>query len=728
MDKRRLTIALVVLGAGLLFFLFYMNLDVERRRAAEEPPGPVQTPADTEQVAERPEEQPTPPAEEEQPAEPPTPPQPEQPEPPQPEPDVQDEDPADPEPDPREPAEPGWLHQVEPRTEPFHIGSQDPRTGYNLELELTPQGAALHTAKLSRYFATVKDKQLWERSPDEYEQRRREEPDRYQGRYRLMEPVEHEGVRHLPYQTGRLTVESDELPDANIDLSQLNWAGRKVNDNDHEDSQSVEFTYTLGYGTPAEHEPMLRLVKTYTVRKQDYSLELSLRAENLSGRPLQVTVEQHGPTGVPREDYRTDMRHGAVGRWSDEDQAVNVNLYQHGDLQNIDLDTNLIDRGNADDSQIIWVGTVNQFFGSMMYMQPTEGEGPGGTRPAARYRISPAYEAPGERTFVNALTVPRISLGDAESKQLDFKVFAGPKSRGMFVDSGADYHKPIYRDLNYVSTITFGRCCTWAELSLAMMWLLQRLSGITMGNYGLAIILLVILVRLVLHPLTRKGQVSMHKMQKLGPQMQRLKEKYADDKEALNREMMNLYKKAGASPFLGCLPMLLQMPIWIALFTGLSASVELRHAGLLPFWLTDLAAPDALITWSQEHAIPWLGWHQFSLLPVLMAVAMALQSKFNPQMAAQASASPEQAKQQKMMKYMFPAVFFFIFYQMPSGLNLYIMTSTFVGVAEQYFIRKHLKEKEAEEAAHETTVKMPGKAPRSKRPKKPKGPFWTKQG
>ena len=257
-----------------------------------------------------------------------------------------------------------------------------------------------------------------------------------------------------------------------------------------------------------------------------------------------------------------------------------------------------------------------------------------------------------------------------------------------------------------------------------MMWLLDVFSAVLFHNYGLAIILLVVLVRVALHPLTRKGQASMAKMQKLQPELQSIREKYKDDKAKLNEEMMKLYKSQGATPMLGCLPMFLQFPIWIALWTGLQAAVELRHAAFLPVWITDLAAPDALIPFGRAVKIPLIGAMMgpiqgFNLLPILLAVAMALQQKFMPS----PTAGGQQARQQRNMMYFFTGFLLLIFYNAPSGLTLYIMASTFAGVAEQYVIRKHIREKEAAEAAVETRVSVPGKRFRGQKPKKPTGPF-----
>jgi YidC/Oxa1 family membrane protein insertase len=260
------------------------------------------------------------------------------------------------------------------------------------------------------------------------------------------------------------------------------------------------------------------------------------------------------------------------------------------------------------------------------------------------------------------------------------------------------------------------------------MWLLEHL-GLWVGNYGVAIIILVIIIRVLLHPLTKKGQISMMKMQKFAPQMQALKEKYKDDKDALQRETMKFYKEKGATPILGCLPMFLQMPIWIALYTAFNADVNLRQAAFLPVWITDLAGQDAIVSWpSHAFSIPLMGpIVSFNLLPILLTVAMYYQTKLTPTSMTTPS-TPQQAQQQKMMKWMTPIMMLVFFYNAPAGLNLYIMTSTFSSVFEQMIIRKHIKEKEAAEAAAETMIEIPGKAARGSRPKKAKGPFWTKRG
>jgi len=169
--------------------------------------------------------------------------------------------------------------------------------------------------------------------------------------------------------------------------------------------------------------------------------------------------------------------------------------------------------------------------------------------------------------------------------------------------------------------------------------------------------------------------------------------------------------------------MFVQMPIWIALWSAVYTSIDLRGAGFLPFWITDLSVPDALIRFS-TLTVPILGWKLYSLniLPIMMGVAFYLQQKLMPTQA-NASANPQMAQQQKMMMIMMPVLFPLMLYNSPSGVNLYIMASTFAGVIEQKVIRKHIREKEEQEAKGlvAVTSKTGGKVKK----KKPKPFFKT---
>ncbi len=211
-------------------------------------------------------------------------------------------------------------------------------------------------------------------------------------------------------------------------------------------------------------------------------------------------------------------------------------------------------------------------------------------------------------------------------------------------------------------------------------------------DWGLAIITLVFLVRLILHPITKHSMVSTMKMQKMGPELERLKKKFGDDKDGFSKAQVQLYKEMGFTPVLGCLPMFLQMPIWIALYSALQTEIELRQARFLwgLTWIHDLARPDRLITWdAHPFTLPLLG-HITSLnvLPILMGFGYFFQQKYTPKPPA---LTPEQASQQKMMQYM-TLLFPLFLYNAPSGLNLYILTSGLVGIIENKRIRDHIKQ------------------------------------
>jgi YidC/Oxa1 family membrane protein insertase len=205
--------------------------------------------------------------------------------------------------------------------------------------------------------------------------------------------------------------------------------------------------------------------------------------------------------------------------------------------------------------------------------------------------------------------------------------------------------------------------------------------GNVIANYGFAIIFLTIVVRTAMFPLTLKGMKSMKKMQKLAPEMEKIKEEVGDDQQEMQKRMMELYKERGVNPLGGCMPMLLQMPVFIALYRVYATAFEFRGAPFLG-WITDLSEPDALFMLPFTIPVPFTanGIDSFNLLPILMGLAMVASTKIMP------TSGPVQNPQQKMMMTLMPIFFSVICYNMASGLNLYILTSTLLGIVQNYFI------------------------------------------
>jgi len=208
-------------------------------------------------------------------------------------------------------------------------------------------------------------------------------------------------------------------------------------------------------------------------------------------------------------------------------------------------------------------------------------------------------------------------------------------------------------------SVTFGWTGFLAE---PLLIALNFFNGF-IGNYGLAIIFLTIVVKLLMFPLSNASYKSMSKMRVLQPKIKELQEKYKKDKETLNKETMLLYQKEGVNPLGGCLPMFIQMPVYIALYYMIQNAVELYNAPFLPFWLTDLSEKDP-----------------FYIIPVSLGLLMFLQTKLTPQTMDNAQA--------KIMMYTMPVVFTWISLVLPSGMTLYWFVNTLLGIAQQLYVNK----------------------------------------
>jgi len=646
-------------------------------------------------------------------------------------------------------------HEGTPDQTDLAIGSTAPDSGYTFRIQFNTNGASIHTVKLNAYYAAVEDKRFVDKHGyAKYVQAlARGDDESLKGHCSLMNPVSCDGATYYPLATRNVRVT---LPGADKPLlpyrhdPQLRseahrstygaWRAWKVLPAEEADKldlgstdemQRISFSWAFECKETPEgkYRPVIRLIKTYGVRKNDYTIYVSLRVDNLWGgtESLKVEIDQAGPTGVPREDSRSDMRKIAYGKHDGEKMVVSAES-RKAKVEELRLGSRVDVGRSSDDNPVLWIGQTNKFFGCMLHLRPESGKDIWAPAWQAAYYHQDVKESPGSGTQMTGVSFPGITVEPDAPRTVTFELFAGPKRIDMFEDDGDTYYKPRYKTLAYQDTIDLSSCfcgiCAWDWLSLFVVGFLGTLAEYMPGhNYGLAIFVLVLIVRLLLHPLTKKGQVMMARMKKFQPLIKELEKKYADDKEALNRERIKLFKEHGANPLLGCLPMLLQMPVLIALWRGISATTDLRHAAFLPVWIVDLAAPDKLFSWGPD--LPLIGT-SLHLMPLLLGGAMYWQMKLSPQ--SQTAASPDQEKQQKMMQMMFPIMMPVMFYHLASGLTLYFLASTFFGAVESYYIRKHIEAREAMEAAAETTVRMPGKGPRGSRPKKPKGPMWFKRG
>ena len=298
-------------------------------------------------------------------------------------------------------------------------------------------------------------------------------------------------------------------------------------------------------------------------------------------------------------------------------------------------------------TQMKWLGVEDQYFISAAVPMTTVRNG---LFRAGAYLSDPQPNVQGERLLSPyfGVALPPTNLQPNLLVESDFRMYYGPKEDEELLKFG--HNLVVSHDM------------TLEILAGPLLDLLRLIYGYV-GNYGVAIIILTIIVRLVLFPLTFKGMKSMKRMQQLSPRMKKLQAKYKNNKEKLNKEMMELYRKNRVNPLGGCLPMLLQIPVFFALYSSLSSAVELRHAPFM-FWISDLSQPDGL-----------------GITPLLMGASMYFQQKLTPQTAMMDST---QAKVMQMLPFIF-TIFTFTF---PSGLTLYWVTSNVLSIAQQQIINR----------------------------------------
>jgi YidC/Oxa1 family membrane protein insertase len=236
-----------------------------------------------------------------------------------------------------------------------------------------------------------------------------------------------------------------------------------------------------------------------------------------------------------------------------------------------------------------------------------------------------------------------------------------------------------------------------SPLEKLLKWLLLVFYRIV-HNYGVAIILLTLLVKIVFFPLTKKGSEATIRMQSFTPKIKELQEKYKGNPQKLNTEMAALYKKEGYNPISGCLPMLLQIPIFIAMYNLFNNHFDIRGAMFIPGWIPDLSIPEAIVNFPNGFRLPILGWTALRALPFIYVGSQLLYGKVTQTPGQQSNT------QMKVMLYVMPIAFFFILYNVPSGLLIYWIFSNVLTLVQQVIINKYIHTKEPEPRTAVTVI------------------------
>jgi YidC/Oxa1 family membrane protein insertase len=299
------------------------------------------------------------------------------------------------------------------------------------------------------------------------------------------------------------------------------------------------------------------------------------------------------------------------------------------------------------------------------------------------YQVYKAANMPGYMTFL-----PLKSQGG----NMKFRFFAGPFSEDLLTRIDRAYSNPATGyNPDYIACQTPHGWFTFISGPFSQFLLvLMKFFHHWTGSWAFSIILLTICLRLMLYPLNTWSTRSMVRMQQIGPEVAAIQDKYKKDPKQAQLEVLNLYREKGINPASGCLPMLIQMPFLIGMFDLLKSSFALRGASFIPGWIDDLTAPDVLFSW--KYPLFFIG-NEFHLLPILLGVVMFLQQRFMSTSPTDPKLMTDQQRQQKAMGNMMTVVFIIMFYHFPSGLNIYWLSSMLLGMLQQWYISKQLKNK-----------------------------------
>jgi YidC/Oxa1 family membrane protein insertase len=617
---------------------------------------------------------------------------------------------------------------------------------YKFQIEFTNQGAAVKQVSLSEFSERDSDgkKPYLLCGPIQFEKTAAVQPSKYNLDFLPLYTLTNKKLYLATASQAGLSREN--LPF--IELDRLNWKILPSSNRDEVVFEAILGDVTQENGKNIIANPILRIQKKYTVSPGSYTMGCELILENLTNEPLYAEFEMQGTGAIRSEEISAEDRNIKKGFWVDN-KTVDTRAMPFAAIRETEKQRVVPSEGffaslkslfgskpkNSDQTLAIpysdsappflWAAATNKYFAAIVC--PVSDMNP--VQDIISFRIAQYFdldittrkEAPGASASFVLETAKKIELLPKTSENntchLKMDVYWGPKDHKVFSEN-KDYTR-----LGYFQTMDFNSCCCpkglISPLAFGIVWLMNVMYHTMgpLGNYGIVIMVFVCLIRLLMHPVTKRSQVQMMKMQKLMPKFQELQKKMGKDRTKMDPEMMAINKEIMQGQMLGMLPMFIQMPVWIALWTAVSINVDLRGQGFLPFWITDLSRPDALFHFT-SFTIPLIGMEigSFNPLPLLMGFVMYLQMKLTPTSQA-APASPEMAQQQKMMSILMVGMFPFMLYNGPSGVNLYIMASMAAGVVEQYIIRKHLQEKQEleEDNLVPTTAKL-GKV-KKKKPK-----------
>jgi len=608
---------------------------------------------------------------------------------------------------------------ISPDNPPSSIGSFDWRQD-RMEVQFASNAAGIQSIRFS---------DLWETAPT------RRLADRLKKQVEEGTLTYEEAVDELPDEERYTLIESGRLN--NLDMPVLGAHSIVVNGE----------TVLLGGHVWSELAPghfvtevrdeldqaVLRIERRFTNPQLSNDLTITQRIFNLTEHQLTIAWRQLGPPSLRLDRSRyMDRRRFRFGYGPDIQQFPewieskdNKLLIEHTKViksyrKSLEPDISDQDRrelltlwpnntSRERSYELAWFGATNRYFA--LTVHPVVSDSSSGdifiTDIIDEIRINAdGYDDPIDRSVYSYLFSPELTVAPQAEVSLDLGVYAGPLSRHV-LEKEQPYQLLAMDGLILYQMSSCCAICTFQWLAHGLLWFLSLLHDYILFDWALAIVGLVIVVRALLHPITKRSQVNMQRFSKvmgsMKPELDKLQKKHGGDPKRMQQEQMKLMREQGINPFqvLGCLPMFLQMPIWIALYAMLYFVFDLRQQpgffGMFQlFWdwpfLADLSSADHFFGEFKEP-IKFLMWNVtgINLLPILMGVIFFIQQKYMTPPTS-ATMTPEQQQQQKIMKVMMVVMFPVMLYSAPSGLTLYILTSSCIGILESKYVRAHIKE------------------------------------
>jgi YidC/Oxa1 family membrane protein insertase len=385
----------------------------------------------------------------------------------------------------------------------------------------------------------------------------------------------------------------------------------------------------------------LKVLKRYRFESEQYTINLEVEVQNNTSQEVtaQLGLDWIGKMELAKLADEGNKDYGIMYAYMKNEKVERKNL---GGTSSSGCTPGCSSRKRSiepfefsDKGSIQWFSFGGEYFTALLVSPP----------PAKEITLTVKGD---ERDFLRAdLLVPRFSIPAKEAIRIPYQVYIGPKDETQLKRLG----------VGAGNLVNFGY---FTIIAKPILWFLNLTHSVT-KNFGVDIIIISLLIKIIFLPLTQISMKSMKEMQKVQPEMKRLQEQYKNDKAKLQQEIMLLYKRRKINPMSGCLPMLIQIPVFFALYNVLQNAIEMRHAPFL-LWIRDLAAKDPLY-----------------ISPIIMGASMVIQQKMTP-----TAADPTQAKMFLLM----PIMFTFIFLSLPSGLVLYWLVNNVLSIAHQYYLNK----------------------------------------